>query len=173
MRTSEITDAILLLARSGAVTNAMVARACGLTSTNAGARLAKLVASGRLVKLEGKPMRWELAPPGHKRPAKLTKEQREAAQRAKKAAAKAREVKALADPPGRPVSLRKPIGSAPVAFRDQVAVVPPGVQPTRGPSYLGDPRYQVLPGERVFGAGFSAVGIGRDVETGRGWGEGA
>jgi hypothetical protein len=32
-----------------------------------------------------------------------------------------------------------------------------------------DARYQVAPGARVFGAGFSAVGIGRDVTTGKPW----
>ena len=32
-----------------------------------------------------------------------------------------------------------------------------------------DPRYQVAPGEKVFGAGFAAVGFGRDINTGRGW----
>lgn len=32
-----------------------------------------------------------------------------------------------------------------------------------------DPRYQCSPDERPFGAGFAAVGIGRDVRTGMGW----
>ena len=32
-----------------------------------------------------------------------------------------------------------------------------------------DPRYQCSPGEQAFGAGFAAVGIGRDVDTGTEW----
>lgn len=40
---------------------------------------------------------------------------------------------------------------------------------TRGPDYTRDPRYQCAPGEQPYGAGFAAVGIGRDVTTGRAW----
>lgn len=40
---------------------------------------------------------------------------------------------------------------------------------TEGRGYTHDPRYQVGPDEPVFGAGFAAVGIGRDVRTGRPW----
>lgn len=36
---------------------------------------------------------------------------------------------------------------------------------------VGDVRYQIDPAERPFGAGFGAVGIGRDVMTGKGWGQ--
>lgn len=42
-------------------------------------------------------------------------------------------------------------------------------QVTRCPGFTHDPRYQVAPGERVFGAGFAAVGIGRDITTGQPW----
>lgn len=49
---------------------------------------------------------------------------------------------------------------------------PARVVPTKGVGYLGyDARFQVAPGERVHGAGFAAVGIGRDVTTGRPWGQ--
>lgn len=44
-----------------------------------------------------------------------------------------------------------------------------GIRVTR---YLGascDLRYQVPPGSKPFGAGFAAVGLGRDVTTGRAW----
>jgi hypothetical protein len=39
----------------------------------------------------------------------------------------------------------------------------------RAKGYTHDPRFQCAPGEQPFGAGFSAVGIGRDVDTGRAW----
>jgi hypothetical protein len=32
-----------------------------------------------------------------------------------------------------------------------------------------DPRVQCAPGEAPFGAGFAAVGLGRDITTGRRW----
>lgn len=65
---------------------------------------------------------------------------------------------------------------------------PPGFKSTRPPaskvkhapgpvgyikclSATHDPRYQCAPGEVVFGAGFSAVGIGRSVTTGQPWPE--
>lgn len=45
----------------------------------------------------------------------------------------------------------------------------PAVKFTRCPSTPYDPRYQFAPGAVTFGAGFAAVGIGRDVDTGREW----
>jgi hypothetical protein len=45
-----------------------------------------------------------------------------------------------------------------------------GPKVTIGPCLGYDPRYQIAPGARVHGAGFASVGIGRDVDTGRGWG---
>lgn len=48
-------------------------------------------------------------------------------------------------------------------------IVPPDVKVTRGPSWTHDPRYSCAPGELVFGAGFSAVGAGRDINTGEAW----
>lgn len=45
----------------------------------------------------------------------------------------------------------------------------PQTRVTYGPSYTHDPRHQCAPGEQPFGAGFSAVGIGRDLNTGRPW----
>jgi hypothetical protein len=57
----------------------------------------------------------------------------------------------------------------PTATGQLEVVVPAGVKITRAPGYTHDPRYQVPPGARPFGAGFSAVGIGRDVTTGNGW----
>ena len=47
-------------------------------------------------------------------------------------------------------------------------VAAPAVQRLAG--WTHDQRYQVPPGAQVYGAGFAAVGIGRDVITGRAWG---
>lgn len=47
------------------------------------------------------------------------------------------------------------------------AVRPPKF--SRGPCLGYDPRYQFAPGAVTFGAGFTAVGVGRDVDTGKGW----
>lgn len=52
---------------------------------------------------------------------------------------------------------------------DKGVIVPAGVKVTRGPSWTHDPRYQCRPGDEPFGAGFSSVGIGRDIDTGRAW----
>ena len=40
---------------------------------------------------------------------------------------------------------------------------------TRAPSLNYDPRYQVDPDRFVWGAGFVAAGVGRDVNTGKPW----
>ncbi|WP_164964277.1 hypothetical protein [Rubrivivax sp. JA1026] len=50
-------------------------------------------------------------------------------------------------------------------------VQPPGVKFTRGPTMTHDPRFQCDPTQRHYGAGFAAAGIGRDVTTGKGWGQ--
>lgn len=39
------------------------------------------------------------------------------------------------------------------------------------PSATHDDRYQCAPGARPYGAGFAAAGVGRDVVTGRAWGQ--
>lgn len=65
------------------------------------------------------------------------------------------------------VVVRAPAAPPPPAGE---VVYPPGVKVTRGPSWTHDPRFQVAPGERHHGAGFSRAGIGRDAITGREWG---
>lgn len=40
---------------------------------------------------------------------------------------------------------------------------------TRAPRVTHDPRYQVDPATQPFGAGFAAVGPGRDINTGKAW----
>lgn len=57
----------------------------------------------------------------------------------------------------------------PASRVDQPATIPSGLAPLRAVGLTHDPRYQCAPGERPFGAGFAAVGIGRDVDTGRAW----
>jgi hypothetical protein len=59
----------------------------------------------------------------------------------------------------------------PASRIDQPAVIPAGLAPQRAAALTYDPRYQCAPGEQPFGAGFAAVGIGRDVDTGRTWGQ--
>lgn len=65
--------------------------------------------------------------------------------------------------------------SAPVTLRDADYGKPQGeadysqARITVCPSINYDPRYQVDPEARPFGAGFSAVGIGRSVTTGGAW----
>lgn len=44
-----------------------------------------------------------------------------------------------------------------------------GIKVTIGPSATYDRRHQVDPKSRPVGAGFAAVGLGRDVQTGRQW----
>lgn len=48
-------------------------------------------------------------------------------------------------------------------------VVPDGVVAQQLRHYTHDVRYQLPPDARPFGAGFAAVGIGRDVQTGKEW----
>ena len=72
----------------------------------------------------------------------------------------------------------KPATPAPVTIADAPLVsgevtVPASVVVAKGLSAGYDPRIQCAPGERPYGAGFAAVGIGRSVTTGQGWGAGA
>ena len=55
--------------------------------------------------------------------------------------------------------------------RDMPAIVPAGVRVQRLTAPTHDARYQCAPGEQPYGAGFAAVGVGRDVDTGRTWGD--
>ena len=59
----------------------------------------------------------------------------------------------------------------PASQVDQPAVTPAGLVPQRAAAPTHDTRYQCAPGEQPYGAGFAAVGIGRDVDTGRTWGQ--
>jgi hypothetical protein len=72
----------------------------------------------------------------------------------------------------------KPGVPAPVHIPDAPQVsgevtVPATVVVSRGLSAGYDPRRQCAPGEQPYGAGFAAVGIGRSVTTGQGWGASA
>jgi hypothetical protein len=57
----------------------------------------------------------------------------------------------------------------PLAQPASEPVIPPGLEVRRCPAPTFDPRYQIDPASRPFGAGFSACGIGRDVTTGKAW----
>lgn len=53
------------------------------------------------------------------------------------------------------------------------ATTPASVVVAKGLSAGFDPRFQCGPGEKPFGAGFAAAGVGRSVTTGQGWGASA
>lgn len=61
-----------------------------------------------------------------------------------------------------PGSRRKHAPAGPV-------VIPKGLTVTVCPGLTYDSRTQCAPDAQVYGAGFSACGVGRDVTTGRGW----
>ena len=61
-----------------------------------------------------------------------------------------------------------PVIIAPVKLRGR-AITPKTAVRSRGLSAGFDPRYQCDPASSPFGAGFAAVGVGRDVDTGRPW----
>lgn len=50
-------------------------------------------------------------------------------------------------------------------------ITPDGIKYTVRNAPTFDARYQIDPAAHHFGAGFSHVGVGRDVQTGRPWGE--
>ena len=58
---------------------------------------------------------------------------------------------------------------AKVPYRHVEATNPNGVKVQVCASPTHDCRVQCAPGERPFGAGFAAVGIGHDLQTGKGW----
>lgn len=67
-----------------------------------------------------------------------------------------------------------PDQGGPWAPKPKIEVPSPVIAPDdpriqRGPSYTHDPRFQVAPGERPFGAGFSATPIGHNPSTGLPW----
>lgn len=143
------------------ITNRLLQSASQRTSTHVGTVLAKLANRGRLVvaKVPGHPTHWfandELAqrwmattPP----------------------VPKAAPVQRQRPPVWRTTSA--PVTLAPATdTRDTPVIHPADVQVQRGPGWLHDPRYQCAPGERPYGAGFAAAGVGRDVVTGAAWGQ--
>lgn len=58
-------------------------------------------------------------------------------------------------------------GSTPLA--EITTTTRDGIKVTRSTAPAYDTRYQVDPQSRPWGAGFAAVGVGRDVTTGREW----
>ena len=70
---------------------------------------------------------------------------------------------------GPAISLPGSLG-APKVSVPRPGYVPKPVVHTVCPNWTHDPRIQCAPGEAPFGAGFFAVGIGKDVDTGRAWG---
>lgn len=68
-----------------------------------------------------------------------------------------------------PVAARTAKAPAKQKQKQKPEPVAPPPKITYGPSSVINARHQVDPSSRPFGAGFAAAGIGRDVETGRGW----
>lgn len=60
-------------------------------------------------------------------------------------------------------------GSGPWPSSNSRTEIRNGVKVTICPSATHDRRWQLPPGQTPFGAGFAAVGIGRDIDTGRQW----
>lgn len=56
-----------------------------------------------------------------------------------------------------------------VTIVDGDMIIPPTAKITRATPVTHDPRFQCDPAAKVFGAGFAAAGIGRDIHTGRAW----
>lgn len=78
------------------------------------------------------------------------------------------------DLPGTPKHLARPRGdkkAIPRPAAGACVITPDGLVITRCPSVSFDPRYQIDPAAHHFGAGFAHVGIGRDVQTGKAWGQ--
>jgi hypothetical protein len=71
----------------------------------------------------------------------------------------------------------RPAHDAPVRISNDRTIVsgkpvfPSGSTVVQGKAAGYDPRYQCAPGEQPWGAGFAAAGIGRDIATGRQWGQ--
>ena len=160
------------------ITNVMLQRAAKRDCTHVGTVLAKLTREGRLfgASVVGLPkhwfsslalaQQWEQSTPPVLSATPVSKAPQLAARRR---AAAGRPGAELVTPsqPGVPA----PVELAPRADRAAMkAVVPPHVVVQHMPSINHDPRYQLPPGARPFGAGFAAAGIGCDVETGQAWG---
>lgn len=76
------------------------------------------------------------------------------------------------DLPGTPKHLARPPGSkesAPRPAAGAQVITPEGVKHTVRLAPKFDARFQVDPDAHHYGAGFSHVGIGRDVQTGKAW----
>jgi hypothetical protein len=122
-----------------------------------------LEAKGAVVKAGGpvlldvqKPLRSRARQPGVMAPEILA---------SRKAVIQAERNRVVPAKPSRPAGV---VLGAPVAPTG-AAVVPAHVVPSVGRAAGYDPRYQVNPADRPFGAGFSAVGVGRDVQNGEAW----
>lgn len=125
------------------LTNASFAAATGKSQKWASGYLSALVKQGRLARLHGDgPVLFVLGP-RLRNPTQIPK-----------------------TGPGNPasVTIRAPQRRPPVEV-----ITPEGVKVTVGPALRHDPRYQVEPGVQPYGAGFAAVGIGRDIRSGRAW----
>lgn len=155
------------------ITNAMVQQDCTANSTNVGTVLAKMTNRGEIkgAQVPGAPKRWfandELA-------------QRwlaTAAPKPKPPPAPRQAVKRWREPTAAQNVTLLPGRAAPVTVRprpdttDVQPHVPAHVKVQRVPAPTHDKRYQCAPGERPAGAGFAAAGIGRDITTGRAWGQ--
>jgi hypothetical protein len=72
-------------------------------------------------------------------------------------------------PPPSGVPLRDVLAPPAAEISGLTVTVEGGVRITRHVGAQCDLRYQVPPGAQVYGCGFAAIGIGRDINTGRAW----
>ena len=82
-------------------------------------------------------------------------------------------LRSLARAPGSPTAplpgSRTMVHRSNTRAEDAEDAAQPAVRVTRCPSYSHDPRVQCAPGHVPFGAGFAAVGLGRNIDTGEAW----
>jgi hypothetical protein len=152
------------------VTNAMLQADCAADSTRVGSVLWRLTSVGELVGalVPGAAKRWfasqELAQRWLATAAPRPKAPPTPRQRIRRREPTAAQTLTVVRQRGASVT----IGKRPCRS-DEPAIVPAGLQVQRAAAMTHDSRYQCAPGERPAGAGFAAVGIGRDSTTGMAW----
>jgi DNA-binding MarR family transcriptional regulator len=166
--------ALRYVAANGPLTNGSLQARMGISSGYAGTLLCELYDLGYVQRLQKDGIevtRWRITPEGAQALADVM-----ARHKGEPPPLNTAPIAVVEPKPGAQLVVpRRASVEAPITVRGSMAprgdaIIPPGVRVTICPSPAVDHRYQVAPGDRPFGAGFSACGIGRDVATGRAWG---